>query len=346
MRLTRNNLALLAAFVVGLRLQAAEADPAKYVLRKFQIDAVMVSYIPGEGIESFKNHGAGMSTDQASLGLGVDVDTNSISVRIVPRVKNKRFIVTLDAEPEAVKRSLGFEKQTLDLTDLKPTSIRLAIGKNGRVYQLNLTPTVQVTDNTPQRLDVSKLQLQNWRFPDSPILVNDAIYVGRISCAQSPVAMVDISGVALVEFSLYELTNSKPWGDLNHGIVTLTNPEDHTTIQISNVSNGGPAAVELPGGPYRVWVRWSKPTYTVEQYRQVLEELRKKILDGEIPNASTDYLDKQLARDPSPWVSSNGIRGLRRGERADEVKGKTKDSKTGAVSRSSDVIDTASTPEK
>jgi hypothetical protein len=333
MRLTRNYLALMAVFALCLGLRAAETDPAQFVLRKFEIDAVIVSYIPGEGIESYKNHGAGMSTDQASVALGAQIDTDSISVEIVPRVKKKRFVVTIDAEPEAVKRSLGFDKQTLDLTDLKPTSIRLAISKTGRVYQLNLTPTVQVTDNTPRPLDVNKLQLENWRFPDSPILVNDAIYVGRISCAQSPVAFVDISGIAQVEFSLYELSNSKPWGELNHGVVTITNPEDHTTIQINNVSNGGPAAVELPGGPYRVWVRWSKPTYTVEEFREVLVNQRKKILNGEIPNAYADYLNKQLAREPSPWLSSSGIRGLRRGERVAKTTENTHESNNGRGTR-------------
>src|SRR4051812_22602927 len=136
MRVTCNYLAILAAFVIGARLQAAEADPAQYILRKFQIDAALVSYIPGDGIEAYKNHGAGMSTDGASVALGVQIDADSMSVSIVPRVKDKQFIVTLDAKPEAVKRSLGFEKQTLDLTDLKPTGVRLAIGKNGRVYQL------------------------------------------------------------------------------------------------------------------------------------------------------------------------------------------------------------------
>jgi hypothetical protein len=48
----------------------------------------------------------------------------------------------------------------------------------------------------------------------------------------------------------------------------------------------------------------------VEQYRQELVKQRQKILDGEIPNADTDYLDKQLARQSSPWISSSGIHGL------------------------------------
>jgi hypothetical protein len=303
-------LIFLYALIVTASLPAAESDSSQYIQRKYEIDEAIVSYQPGEGIKSFESNGGGTASVQSSLGNQIRVDNVIADVRVYPREEKERFLVTVDIEPESAKRSLGFEKQTLDMTDLKPTAIRLGTGKTGRVYQINLTPTVQITDNTPRQLDVSKLELQDWRFPDSPVLVNDAVYVGRISCAHSPVAFVDISGIARVEFSLYELANAKPWGVLSRGVVTLTDPDDHNAIQISNVSNGGPDGVELPGGPYRVWVRWSKPTYTVEQYRQELLKQRKKILDGEIPNAYTDYLDKQLARDPSPWISSSGIHGL------------------------------------
>src|SRR5690606_14329150 len=107
-----------------------------------------------------------------------------------------------------------------------PQAIRLGTDNSGRIYQLNLAPRVRVIDNTPRRLDVDKLYLHNWRFPDSPILVNDALYVGRLASAQSPVAFVDISGVARVEFSLYPLAGAKPWGVLKQGVITLTLPDD------------------------------------------------------------------------------------------------------------------------
>ena len=109
-------------------------------------------------------------------------------------------------------------------------------------------------------------------------------------------------------------TEAKPWGVLDHGVVTFTRPGDQTKIQITNVRNGGPHVGELPGGPYRIWVRWLDPTYTVEQHRKELVELRERILDGEFPNARTEYLEKQLAQDPCPWVHSCGVRGLRHGE--------------------------------
>ena len=54
MTLPRNNLALVAALVVTLKLHAAEADPAEYIQRKFEIDAALLSYVPAEGIEAYK----------------------------------------------------------------------------------------------------------------------------------------------------------------------------------------------------------------------------------------------------------------------------------------------------
>ncbi len=316
---TRNHLMSLAALLLSPWVQTVGAESADYVRREFVIDAAMLSYVTGEGIEGYDWHGSGMAKTRSSLGLGLNIDGVFVSAKIDPRFEDGRFLVTIDLEPEDAKQKLGFEKRYLDLTDLTPLAIRLATSEKGRVYQLNLTPNVRVTDNTPRPLNPSTLRLHNWRFPNSPILVNDALYVGRISSSSSPVAFVDISGVAYVEFSLYELTDAKPWGILNNGIVTLTHPDNHTEIRISDVRNGGPHPVDLPGGPYRVWVRWSDPTYTVEQHRQMLVELRERLVNSDFPKARIAYLDKQLARDPNPWISSSGMRGLRTGERVDEA---------------------------
>jgi hypothetical protein len=336
--------ALLSALISAARLHAADMDSSQYIRRVYEIDITLISYQPGEGIEAYENLGSGMATQGSTIGNQIRIDGVLAEVAVRPRLEKKRFLVAVYIEPENASRSLGFEKQTFDMTDLKPAAIRLATGKTGRVYQLNLDPKVQITDNTPRKLDVNNLALQDWRFPNSPILVNDAFYVGEIACAHSPVAFVDISGVARVEFSLYELTNAKPWGALNRGVVTLTNPEDHTTIKISNVSNGGSEAIELPGGPYRVWVRWSKPTYTIDEFRQEMAKQRKQLLDGDNTKAYAEYLEKQLARAPSPWLSSSGIRGLEHGDRVDEKKRKN-EQKTGAAKRSLGVVADAGTSE-
>ncbi len=307
---------LLVALLSPAWTLAADTESVDYVRRYFAIDESVVSYLPGKGIEEYDRHGSGMSTIGSTGGFGLSIDDVSATVMITSRLEEGRYIVTVDLDPADSRGSLGFEKQDLDLTDLKPVAITLATSKEGRVYQLNLTPSVRVSDNTPKRLDVDQLRLHNWRFPDSPVLVDDSLYVGRINCLSSPVAFMDISGVASVEFSLYQLKDAEPWGVFSNGIVTLIHPQGQT-IQISNVSNGAYRAMDLPGGPYRVWVRWSDPTFTVQQHREQMIEMRERIANGEFPNARVDYFDKQLARDPSPWIQSSGLRGLRKGERVD-----------------------------
>lgn len=311
---TRVSLVLLTSLLTcTCWIPLTHAQSSDFIHRDFILDAALLSYLPDKGIEGYDQHGSGMSSVRGSLGLGVKIGDVSASVKIAPALKDGRFVVTIDLKPAEAKQLLGFEKKVLDLTDLKPLAIRLATTEKGRIYQLNLTPSVRVIDSTPQRLDVSKLKLHNWRFPDSPILVNDALYVGRLSCSQSPVAFVDISGVALVEFSLYQFTDSQPIGVLHNGVVTLTHPEDQTKIQISNVRNGGSHAFELPGR-YRVWVRWSDSTHTTMQHRENLIKLRERLVSGDFPNTRVELLDKQLAREPSPWIFSGGVRGFRSGE--------------------------------
>jgi hypothetical protein len=311
---------LIVGVVLSTPLYATETDSTAYVHREYQIDTVIFSYEHGKELESYKSLGSGMATARASLGFAETIKGKSVMVNILPRVKEERFVVTVDLEPEDAKKALGFEKQTHDATDLKPFAVMLPTSEKDRVCQLNITPSIQVADFKPKDLRVNELELYNWRFPDSPIHVNDSIYVGRLSCAQSPVAFVDISGVAKVEFSLRHLSGAKPWGALNNGIVTLTNPEEHTTIQIANVRNGGPVDIDLPGGPYRVWVRWSKASHTVEEYRKELIELRKQIVAGKVPGASVEMLDQQLARPAGPWLYSGGVHGLERGDLEREKK--------------------------
>jgi hypothetical protein len=316
-RIFRLVAALLFASGLATSGTATGAEDGAYVFRDFIVDASVASYSPGGGIESYEMRG-GMTSAHASLGLGFQVGEISASVDIRPRMDKGRFMVEIDVHPANATDTLEFEKLELDLTDVKPTAVQLATDDSGRVYQLNLTPSVRVTDRTPRPLDVGKLQLQNWRFPNSPVLVNDAMYVGQISCAQSPVAILGISGVASVEFALEEMTNSAPWGVLQDGVVTITHPEEHTTIQISNVSNGGQHAMTLPGGPYQVWVRWTAPEYTPEKYRETMLEVRERIVAERGSAEGLEQLDQQLAREPTPWIYSSGVRGFQPDDRVVE----------------------------
>jgi len=309
---TRTHILSFVALFLCTQVQAVKAETQAYVHRGFTIDAALYSYSPDGALASYSRHGSGMGSAGSTLGLAMSINqTSSAAITILPRVKDGQFLVSVELKPQGEPQTYALDKEIFDFTDLKPLVVTLATTQQGRTYQLNLIPNVRITDNTPQDFDVNKFGLGNWLFPGSPILIDDALYAGRIACAGSPVAMLDISGVGNVEFSLYQFKGAKPWGTLSNGIVTLTHPDQYRAIQISNVSNGHLHPVVLPGGPYIVWVRWSDPGYTLEQHRESLIKMRERIEKGEYPNATTEYLDKQLAQPPSPWVVSSGVRGFR-----------------------------------
>ncbi len=56
------------------------------------------------------------------------------------------------------------------------------------------------------------------------------------------------------------------------------------SLQIHQVRNGAQAS-ELQGGPYALYVRWSPPSHTAEESRQIqkrqLDELRTQLKNGE-----------------------------------------------------------------
>src|SRR5262249_28613285 len=150
-----------------------------------------------------------------------------------------------------------------------PRSLEVARDADGRVYKVNLMPHLTVAPE-PRQFKVTDLRLDAWGFPSSPVLVNDHDYIGRLGMSYGNLATCDIAGLAKIEFSLLKLKDSQPWGVLNDGVITITH-EDGTTVAISDVKNGSDHNM-LQGGPYQVWVRWNKPTYTIDEYRELMKK--------------------------------------------------------------------------
>src|SRR6476646_3031361 len=96
---------LLAALSLSASSEGAERDSTAYVHREFQIDAVMFSYDPGKELDSYKSLGSGMGTARATLGFSDTMKGKSVMVEIEPRVKEGRFIVTVDLKPEEAKKA-------------------------------------------------------------------------------------------------------------------------------------------------------------------------------------------------------------------------------------------------
>jgi hypothetical protein len=102
-------------------------------------------------------------------------------------------------------------------------------------------------------------------------------------------------------------------GTLENGVITIRH-ESGTTLQISDVKNGTNQDV-LSGGPYRVWVRWKKPSQSIEEYRESLKSqsasLRERIKKGELslPEGTLERLEK-MSEAGRVGLIGYGIRGV------------------------------------
>ena len=185
-----------SALLLGLAGSAvAESD---YVQRDYVVDVALVSHVSGGSIEDYGWHGSGMTASGSRLGLGVRIDGERLMVEFAPYAEQNRLMLSVDVEPKSDDRRF----EPFDLTTLRPLAIGLGTDASGRVYQANVTPRVRITDRTPQQLDVERLRMHYWSFPNCTILLNDAHYVGRVSGGRSPIGFLDICGTARVEFSL------------------------------------------------------------------------------------------------------------------------------------------------
>lgn len=281
-------------------------EPSPHVRRDFLVEVDLVSYVPGGSIESYGAHGSGSTISGSRLGLGTKIGDQRLSVEFHPYVEDDRFLLEVGVSPE----SYGRRFEPFDMTKLRPIAINLGADEEGRVFQANVAPRVRVTDSTPRVFKAADMRLHYWTFPNCAILLNDLQYVGRIHCGRSPVGFVEICGSARVEFSLLEVEEWEAWGTLNNGTLTLTHPTDRQTVQIAGVRNGRDQ-LELPGGPYRVWVKWSDSGTSVEAYREKLRSLREEYTEDDLVKnkAAIANLDQLLAREPGPWAFTTGVRG-------------------------------------
>jgi hypothetical protein len=312
-------IAMALPSMCGVPLFAQEPQTAAAPGSYYFIDASQFSFLPGKEIESYRSHGSGGCGPGGELGLGIADKSRQLSVSIVARLKSQRLVASVAVKPAQSDTRTQPQEHEFDLTDLRPKSLDIALDDDGRVYRLNLVPRL-VEFPKVRQFRVRDLRLESWSFPESPVILNDTDYLGQLSMSHGAVAWCDIPGVARVEFSLLHLKDALPLGTLNNGVIEISRP-DGTSLRISNVKNGVPRQM-LEGGPYQVWVRWTAPTQTVEQYRASLAELvrsiRQRAEDGDLslPSGSLQRLEK-LNDSGRVMLMSNGLRAAKPDEIVD-----------------------------
>jgi hypothetical protein len=283
------------------------ATESKDFYSYYQVDASVVSLDANQSLASYRSDGKGTGTPGSQLGYS----TPEVDISIALLFESNRFYADVKTRPHNIEGDEGAKMQRVDLTSLRPISLDLGTDKFGRVYSLNLTPSVVSVRLKPKSFQEASDELYRLRFHASRVMLNDKTYVGRMLASDAEVFDVEICGVASLEFSLRHLKGADPSGRLQNGQITFSHP-DGTSVEIGNVTNGADGQL-VEGGPYTVWVRWKEPQQTVDEYRAALSRHRDQLQKDATKGGTTDTtamalaaIEQELAREPGPWVTSCG----------------------------------------
>lgn len=305
---SRCSLLLASVGCVAFATVVDGEEPQPSVMQFYTVSASLVSYMPGDSLGTYREHGRSSAGTGGSVGIGVSFDGANHSVSSTPKQRDGKLLVEVEINIDKKDSSVS----EIDLTDLKPETIDLGSGMDGRRYHVTFTPHIQTLDATAKSLTEEVELFSNWQFREAPVIVDDAIYVGRLG-GGGDIANFEISDIGSLEISLREMEGWQPWGTLKDGIVTIIRPDDRTGIEILNAQNGpSNAPLTLPGGPYRVWVRWEEAMKSEEVWKFARANRETMINNGLDPNdVRVSYIDKQLARQPGPWIVNSGFHGRR-----------------------------------
>lgn len=303
----------LGCLAFGSALFADEPEIDDAAGRRYWTDLSLFSFYPGNELATYRFHGGGGVGPGGTHGTGTTgKGIRYFNVTTRAAVKSHRFVVTVEVTPDPEDKTTMAQTIEYDLTDFQPRSLEIARDDDGRVYCFSLNPSVIVQPT--KQFKVGELRLAGWDFPASPVILNDQDYLGEMGMSGGQLASIDVPGLARIEFSLLHLKDAAPIGKLKDGVIKIDH-KDGTTLRITNVKNGASPTV-LPGGPYVVWVRWNKPTQSLEEYRQDLKEtiasLKKQVDDGDLaPRPGVlERLEKMLDSGRVGLINEFGLQGV------------------------------------
>jgi len=224
------------------------------VYKHYSLEINLFSVNPNQPLDSYKFHGSGSAGEGGAVGLAYADKSKYFRVNVAVTNRKDRFIANVDIVPGKQNADIEADFFEVDFTDMKPRSFELTKNEGGSVCILNLTPSIKIVDNRPKRADDTSFKFSRWALSNSMVIFNDSMYVGKTGCCGGPLAYVSYPGLAKVEFALEPFRAAKPLGTLKDGRIQIRS-EDGQSLDIYGVKNGV-HAIQLPGGPYQVWVRW------------------------------------------------------------------------------------------
>ncbi len=272
-QVNRTCLLILGAWfsaIMGTPSALAQSD-RQPVARYYFADVSVYSLVPGKGIAAIEGQfvGGGFGPG-GTFGTSIMQGKREIALLFDGQLRDGRFICNMSASEvkgEARVELPQLAKQ-IDLTDLDASTIEIAKDADGRRYVVRIVPKV-VEPPTAIKFDPTTLRLTYFSFDASPVILDDQEYLGTIQMASGEFVTFDITSIAKIEFSLVPFKGASERGFLKDGQIKIQH-EGHS-LMIQRVLNGSQSTV-LQGGPYKLYVRWSPPTYTHEEAKKLMRE--------------------------------------------------------------------------
>ena len=297
---------------------SAEDEIHKY----YAVDINFFSIDLTQPMDSYRWNGGGNAGTNGTVGLGCSDKVRSFRIKVSGKNVKGRFVVNVSVTPGENDSATKEDSFDVDFTDLKPRSFELAKNDDGRVYMLNLTPGIAVVDNRPKRADDTAFQFSRWSLHNSMVIFNDSVYAGKIGVSGGPLAYVSYPGFAKVEFALEPFRGAKRLGTLKDSRIQIRS-EDGQSLDIYGVKNGI-HQIELPGGPYEVWVRWQdlpgEAKFEVPPKEEWIRMVKAGCVERGIPSPTDEELDKHYERAKHQRVLplSSGVRSIKQSDRINE----------------------------
>ena len=270
-------------------------------------------------MDSYRWNGGGNAGSGGTVGLGCGDEVRNFRIEVCGKNVKGRFVVSVSVTPGKNDSATKQDSFDIDFTDLKPRSFELAKNDDGRVYMLNLTPGIAVVDNRPKRADDTAFRFSRWSLHNSMVIFNDSVYAGKLGVSGGPLAYVSYPGFAKVEFALEPFRGAKRLGTLKDGKIQIRS-EDGQSLEIYGVKNGV-HQIELPGGPYEVWVRWQnlpgEARFEVPPKEEWIRMVKAGCAERGIPSPTDEELDKlyERAKHQKHLALSSGVTSIKRSDR-------------------------------
>ncbi len=300
-----------------------KSDPLVY---RNSVNLKLFSII--EGSESYLFHGSLFSETDGLVILSCQHSAVVLQLESVVETEEGRFQISVVAEKTVAANesdqsggsteptSTVTEKKEFDLADLKPVEWELHVDTaTGRRFVLQILPEVRISGPDLKSIDGMNSQAEQFYLAESPVILNDDRYLGKITLSGGEILILKIPHVGIMECSLVPFGDAEIKGTLDDGVMHLETFYG-VTVDVYDVCTML-TRQPLEGGPYQVWVLLD---FTGSDHDEVIAEQVSEFFSREpIPDAVDTHArlayKLRLRRIEQGYMLTTGMRNISQTER-------------------------------